>query len=134
MVLDEERKIIGLSDKVLKLTNLEFIFFTYIIKNKNKKIIYNKDIIMKIYDVDNEIYPLFKASFNSLFKRIKKKFAKYLTFNTINGFGFIFFYNIDSNTKNDLNKIEIKSKIFQLKEEIHTREKQIKELEKGLKK
>ena len=33
----------------------------------------------------------------------------------------------------DLNK-EIKSKIFQLKEEIHTSEEQIKELEKGLKK
>lgn len=130
MVLDESKRILVTKNKIIELSFYEYKFIYYLIKNKNRNCTY-KELIMYIYDIDEQNYKMFKTTFRTLIKKMRKKIEKEnLKITTINNYGLFIIYIVDDETKKRIKKYENQIKIDQLKQEISKLEEQIKLLEK----
>lgn len=130
MVLDESKRILVTKNKIIELSFYEYKFIYYLIKNKNRNCTY-KELIMYIYDIDEQNYKMFRTTFRTLIKKMRKKIEKEnLKITTINNYGLFIIYIVDDETKKRIKKYENQIKIDQLKQEISKLEEQIKLLEK----
>ncbi len=131
MVLYEDRRELVTKNRIIELTFYEYKFIQYLINNKGRNCTY-KELIIYIYDVDENIYKLFKNSFRLLLKRLKKKLQKEnLLITTVYNYG-IFMTYIDNKEKEIIENFEKKIKINKLKKEIKEKTEQLKILEENI--
>ena len=115
------------------MTFYEYRFIKYLIDNKNRNCTY-KELIMYIYNVDENTYNLLKNSFSVMLKRVRKKIKnENLLIKTIHNYGIFIFYVVNDNIKKHIKNMEIKNKIIQLNEDIQKKQEEIKKLEEQIK-
>lgn len=133
MILDETNQELISKNKKIELTPNEFKFMQFIIKNKNRNCTY-KELIMYIYNVDEESYVYFKSPLRTIIKRIRKKIkGENLEIITIHDYGIFIRYKIDDEEKKIIKKFKIELEISQLENEIAEKRNKIKSLKESLK-
>ena len=133
MVLCESRRELITKNGIIELTFYEYRFIKYLIDNKNRNCTY-KELIMYIYNVDENTYNLLKNSFSVMLKRVRKKIKnENLLIKTIHNYGIFIFYVVNDNIKKHIKNMEIKNKIIQLNEDIQKKQEEIKKLEEQIK-
>lgn len=133
MVLYEDKRELVTKNKRIELTLYEYRFIYYLIKNKNRNCSY-KELIIYIYNIDEENYKLFKSTFLKLMYKVKRKLRnKNLKIKVIHSYGIFIFYVVDDNIKKHIKNMEIKNKIIQLNEDIQKKQEEIKKLEEQIK-
>lgn len=133
MVLYEDKRELVTKNKRIELTLYEYRFIYYLIKNKNRNCSY-KELIIYIYNIDEENYKLFKSTFLKLMYKVKRKLRnKNLKIEVIHSYGIFIFYVVNDNIKKHIKNMEIKNKIIQLNEDIQKKQEEIKKLEEQIK-
>lgn len=129
MVLCENRRELITKNGIIELTFYEYRFIKYLIDNKNRNCTY-KELIMYIYNVDENTYNLLKNSFSVMLKRVRKKIKnENLLIKTIHNYGIFIIYKIDYETKKKFKRYEYQIEIYKLKQEILEKQEKIKILE-----
>ena len=132
MVLYEDRRELITKNRIIELTTNEFKLMQYLIKNKKRNCTY-KELIMYIYNIDEEKYKYFKVPFMTLLTRTRKKIEKEnLLIITIYNYGIFIEYVIDSKEEQIVRNFERKTKINKLKKEIKEKTEQLKILEENI--
>lgn len=132
MVLYEDRRELITKNRIIELTTNEFKLMQYLIKNKKRNCTY-KELIMYIYNIDEENYKYFKVPFMTLLTKTRKKIEKEnLLIITIYNYGIFIEYVIDSKEEQIVRNFERKTKINKLKKEIKEKTEQLKILEENI--
>lgn len=132
MVLYEDRRELITKNRIIELTTNEFKLMQYLIKNKKRNCTY-KELIMYIYNIDEEKYKYFKVPFMTLLTKTRKKIEKEnLLIITIYNYGIFIEYVIDSKEEQIVRNFERKTKINKLKKEIKEKTEQLKILEENI--
>lgn len=132
MVLDENTKTLITKNKLIRLNKNEYLLLYLLIK-KRYQICYKKEIIMYIFNCNEEDTKYWNSILLGIITRLRKKIKETnIDIKSVYGIGYILRYILDQNEKKHIKNLEIKEKINNLKEEIKEKETKIKILEEQL--
>lgn len=132
MVLDENTKTLITKNKLIRLNKNEYLLLYLLIK-KRYQICYKKEIIMYIFNCNEEDTKYWNSILLGIITRLRKKIKETnIYIQSVYGIGYILRYILDQNEKKHIKNLEIKEKINNLKEEIKEKETKIKILEEQL--
>lgn len=132
MVLDENTKTLITKNKLIRLNKNEYLLLYLLIK-KRYQICYKKEIIMYIFNCNEEDTKYWNSILLGIITRLRKKIKETnINIQSVYGIGYILRYILDQNEKKHIKNLEIKEKINNLKEEIKEKETKIKILEEQL--
>lgn len=129
MVLDENTKTLITKNKLIKLNENEYLLLYFLIK-KRYQICYKKEIIMYIFNCNEEDTKYWNSILLGIITRLRKKIKETnINIDTIYGIGYILRYVLTENEKKYIKKLEVQEKINELKNQKKTIENKINLLE-----